>query len=133
MTVELGVAFPALLVVALIVTNAMLFFSECAAFDREACDAIRVYATAPAYGSGQLQSCAQIEQALAREFDRPYLNVGVSCEGAEFDFVRYRATLRFSPTLFGMGMRSSVFGAVLPELVHETSLVVDAYKPGVFL
>ena len=131
MTVELAVAFPVLIIVALIATNATLFLSECAAFDRLACDAVRAFATAPAYGSGVQQSCADVEQALQGQFARPYLAVSVSCENAGFDFVRFRATLRFTPTLFGMGMRSEVFGVSLPALLHETTYVVDTYKPGV--
>lgn len=44
MTVELAVVFPALLAVAVIAVNALLFFSECAAFDRVAREAVRLHA-----------------------------------------------------------------------------------------
>lgn len=47
MTVELAVAFPVVVAVAVIAMNALLFLSECAAFDRVARDAVRVHATSP--------------------------------------------------------------------------------------
>ena len=50
MTVELAVALPVLLAVAAIAVNALLFFSECAAFDVASRDAVRIHAASPAYG-----------------------------------------------------------------------------------
>ena len=81
MTVELAVVFPALLAVAVIAVNALLFFSECAAFDRVAREAVRLHAASPAYGQGLEQSCAQVaqtvEQALVAQADgADYLGVG---------------------------------------------------------
>ena len=52
MTVEFVVAFPAMLAIALVAMNALLFFSECASFDRLARQSICVHAAAPAYGKG---------------------------------------------------------------------------------
>ena len=102
MTVELAVVFPALLAVAVIAVNALLFFSECAAFDR-----------------------------VAR--DRPYLGTRVAVEGTADGHARFTATIEFSPTLFGLGLKSSVLGVALPRLEHAVSLTVDPYKPGMLL
>ena len=128
MTVELAVVFPVLLAVAVIAVNALLFFSECAAFDRVAREAVRVHAASPACGQGLEQSCA-----LVSAFDRPYVGTRVAVEGTAGGHARFTATIEFSPTLFGLGLQSSVFGVSLPHLEHAVSLTVDPYKPGVLL
>ena len=48
MTVQLAVAMPVLIIVAVIAVNALAFFAECAVFDRVAHEAVRVHAAAPA-------------------------------------------------------------------------------------
>ena len=131
MTVELAVAFPVLIAVAVICVNAITFFSECAVFDRAAHEAVRVHAASPAYGQGPDQSCALVEQELRSLFDAENLDVSVARSGASYDFDRYTATLSFAPTLFGMGLRDEIFGVSMPRLVHSTDYVVDVYKPGV--
>ena len=133
MTVEMAVAFPVLIVVAAIAMNAVLFFSECAQFDRLARQAVRVHATAPAYGANAATSCAAVEQELKAAFARPYVQVSVARAETALGFDRYTATIEFSPTLFGMGLRDQVFGVPLPHLVHEVSYTVDTYKPGVLI
>lgn len=133
MTVELAVAFPVLIVVAVVATNALLFFSECAAFDNAFRDAVRIHATSPAYGQGVEQSRAQVASDLAASFDRPFETTQVSVEGAAAGHTRFTATLEFSPTLFGLGLKSSVFGVALPSLNHTASFVVNCYKPGVIV
>lgn len=52
---------------------------------------------------------------------------GAAAEGHD----RFTATLTYRPTLFGLGMRSSVLGVPIPPLSHRASMVVDCYKPGV--
>ena len=114
--------------------NAMLFFSECAAFDRLARNAVRAFATSPAYGEDSSQSCSAALGAIEEGMgiaDKDYLEASVSVASESFGQKRFRATLRFTPTLFGMGLKSSVFGVSLPQLEHSTELVVDVYKPGV--
>ena len=133
MTVELAVVFPALLAVAVIAVNALLFFSECAAFDRVAREAVRVHAASPACGQGLEQSCALVSQTVEQAFDRPYVGTRVAVEGTAGGHARFTATIEFSPTLFGLGLKSSVFGVALPHLEHAVSLTVDPYKPGVLL
>lgn len=133
MTVELAVAMPVLIVVALIAVNACTFFVDCALFDRVAHDAVRVHAASPGYRQTTAQSCSLIEQEIRAVLDDPNLNVSVTCEHALFDFERFVATLEYSPTLFGIGMRSSVFGVEMPRASHTTALTVDVYKPGVII
>ena len=133
MTVELAVVFPVLIAVAVIAVNALLFFSECAAFDRVAREAVRVHAASPAYGQGLEQGCAQIAQTVEQACDRPYTATRVAVEEVNGGHAKFTATIEFSPTLFGMGLKSSVLGVALPHLQHAVSLVVDPYKPGVLL
>lgn len=133
MTVEFAVAFPVFVIVAVIAVNALLFFSDCAAFDRLARDAVRTYAASPAYGQSIEGSIALIEDALGESFSRENLSVDVMAEGASSGHTRFTATIRFSPTLFGLGLRSSVFGVGLPALEHSVAMTVDSYKPGVLL
>lgn len=131
MTVELVVALPALIIVAVIAVNVLTFLVDCAEFDRVAHSAVRIHAVSPAGGQGPAQSCANVQGEIESALDARNLSVSVSHSSIGADLDEYRATLRYSPTLFGMGMRSSVFGVAMPELVHETTYVVDAYKPGV--
>ena len=133
MTVEMAVVFPVLVIVAAISVNAVLFFSECAQFDRLARQAVRVHATAPAYGESPDTCCAAVEEELRSAFDRPYLQVSVTRAATGLDFDEYTAVLEFSPTLFGMGLRDQVFGVSLPRLTHTVVYTVDTYKPGVFI
>lgn len=131
MTIELAVAMPVLIIVAVISVNALTFFADCAAFDRVAHDAVRVHAASPAYGQGPDQSCALVEQAIRAAVDRENIDVSVSHGTTGFDFDQYTATIVFHPTLFGLGLRSEVFGVPLPTLSHSTTYVVDSYKSGV--
>lgn len=133
MTVELAVVFPVLLIVAVVAVNALLFFSECAAFDNAFRDAVRVHATSPAYGQGVEQGTAAVQSALAEAFDRPFESVRVAAEGSSGGHTRFVATLEFTPTLFGMGLRTSVLGVSLPPLTHRVEFTADRYKPGVLL
>ena len=133
MTVELAVAMPVLIIVAVVAVNAMTFLGDCAAFDRIAHDAVRIHAAAPAYGQGAEQSAALVQQEITAAMGRDNLEVSVTHAGTGADFDEYRATLSYAPTLFGMGLRSEVFGVSMPKLVHETAYVVDTYKPGVIL
>ena len=57
MTVELAVALPVLIIVAVIAVNALTVFADCAAFDRAFRQTVRAYATAPAYGESPEAAC----------------------------------------------------------------------------
>lgn len=130
-TVELALALPVAIAIALIAVNALLFFSECAAFDRAFRGAVRVHATSPAYGQDVGESCALIDQTLEAAFPADYLETEVSSSGGGVGHVTFTGTISFSPTLFGRGPVESVFGVSLPRLSHSVSMTVDQYKPGV--
>ena len=133
MMVELAVMMPVLIIVAVIAVNAVTFFSECAAFDRIARNAIRIQATSPAYGQGAEESASLVRQTIddaMRLSEKDYLDLGVSVSGRADGKSAFRATLSFSPTLFGMGLKSSVFGVTLPKIEHATELTVEPYRPG---
>lgn len=133
MTIEFAVALPVLIVVAVIASNALLFFSECASFDRVAREAVRVCAASPAYGQGLEQSRAQVQSFIDESFSAPYLSSEVGVSGGGLGHATFTATLEFSPTLFGLGLRDEVFGVALPRLKHVATMTVDVYKPGVVL
>lgn len=133
MTVEFLIAFPVMIIVAVISLNAVLFFSECAAFDRLARQAICTYAAAPSYGGGCSQIIGDVQEDLQLAFDRDYLDVSVSSSGGALGYVTYTATLNFTPTLVGRNFSGAVFGVSIPPLKHEVSLVVDPYKPGAII
>lgn len=132
-TVEFAVVFPVLIIVAVIAVNALLFFSECALFDRVSREAVRVHATSPAYGQGLEQSCALVEGTLSAACSHSNVSTRVSVEGVQGGHAAFTATLEFAPTLFGLGLKSEVFGIALPKLTHHARFVVDSYKPGVLL
>ena len=132
-TVELMVVLPVMLLIALIVVNAMLFISDCAAFDRLACQAVRVHAASPGYGQDAQRSCALVEDQLARAFDEENLSVEVSVKSGSGGTLSFHARLEFTPTLFGLGLREQILGVSLPALSHEAVYVVDPFKPGVIV
>ena len=131
MTIELAVALPVLLVVAMVSVNALVFFDQCAVFDRAAHQAVRVHAASPAYGQTPSMSCSLAQADIESALGGKNVSVSVTCASAGRNLERYTARLEFSPTLFGMGLRSSVFGVSMPRLVHTSEYVVDSYKPGV--
>ena len=131
MTIELAVALPVLIAVAVIAVNVMTFFSECAVFDRVARDAVRVHAAAPAYKQGVGQSVALIDKTIRSQLSAPNLAISVTHGVTGADLDEYVMTLEYSPTLFGRGLRSEVFGVRMPRLKHEARCVIDSYKPGV--
>lgn len=133
MTLEFAVAFPVFIIVAAIAVNALLFFSECAAFDRIAKEAVRIHAASPAFGQTTEQSIALIEETIQMSFEKDYLTCSVGCAGNILGQTTYTATLDFKPNLFGMGFKDAIFGVPLPSLTHSTSLTVDRYKPGVVI
>lgn len=133
MTVEFAVAFPVMIIVAVVAVNALLFFGECAAFDRIARDSVRVHAASPAYGQTTEQTRALVAQAVEESLAADNVTAAVAVAGQSPGLTTFTATLRFFPTLFGLGLKSSVFGVELPCLEHSVSMTVDAYKPGVVI
>ena len=78
MTVEFVVAFPAMMAIALIAVNAVLFFSDCASFDRLFRNSVCAYAASPAYEQGVEQSCSLVETALNDGMGRDNLQIAVA-------------------------------------------------------
>ncbi len=130
MTVELCVVLPVVIAIAVIAVNALSFFGYCAEFDRVARNAVRTYATAPAYGASTDSAVSQVETALEEAFDATNLECEVQASRDHRGFESYEMTLRYRPTLFGLGLRSEVFGVPMPALSHESRLTVCPYKPG---
>lgn len=133
MTVEFVAMFPVAIVVGLIAVNAVLFFSECASFDRVFRSSVCALAASPSYGQGVDESCARVQAELSETFDADHLEVAVASSGTAGSTVTFTGTLLFSPTLFGHGSLTGAFGVSFPSLVHEESIAVDVYKPGVIL
>lgn len=130
MTVELCVVFPVIIVIAVIATNAMAFFGNCAEFDRVGRNAVRTFAAVPAHGADTASAQAQVQAALEGALDADNLDVSVASSRDFRGYEEYVMDLRFHPTLFGMGMKQEVFGVALPALTHESRIVVNPYKPG---
>ena len=133
MTIELAIVMPVLIAVSVISVNALTFFSDCAVFDRVACEAVRLHAAAPGYGQDVSSIVALIGETIDAQMDAPNLEVSVAHGVTGFDLDEYTAKLEYHPTLFGLGLRSSVFGVALPSLTHEVRYVIDSYKPGVIV
>jgi Flp pilus assembly protein TadG len=133
MTIEFVVCFPVMLVVALIAINALLFFSECASFDRNFREATVSYASSPSYGQTVDNSCAKIKTSIEKVCNGDLVSVDVASSGIEGGLVTFTGTLSFTPTLFGAGSLSSAFGVSFPRLTHQNQIVVDCYKPGVVI
>lgn len=132
MTVEFVALFPAMLVIALLATNALLFLSECASFDRVFRNAVCTYAPSPGYQKGTDQSVASVQAALDASFDQEYFDCSVTASGQSDGLYTFEGILTFHPTLFGSGSLGSVFGVSFPVITHSNTLSVDVYKPGVF-
>lgn len=130
MTIEFMAMLPVMIAVACIGMNAVTFFSECAAFDIQAKNAIRTYASSPGYGQDTQVAVGKIATALESSFCGNALNVSVEARNAGSGMTTYDATLSYAPNLFGMGLRDSVLGVSLPRLHHTASLTVRSYKPG---
>ena len=131
MTVELCVVFPVLIVLAVIAVNALLFFGECAEFDRVGRSAVRTFAAVPSHGQESDAASAKVQSALEQSLANDNLEFEVSSSRDYRGYDEYVMTMTFHPTLFGMGLKEEVFGVPLPSLSHQTRLVVNPYKPGI--
>ena len=130
MSVEMAVAMPAILAVALVALNAMLFMGECASFDRLAYEAVRTCAASPAYGTGAQSAAGSVQAQLAASFAHDFESVDVQVEGASPGYLTYTATLEFRPMLFGKAIDAGAFGMRMPTVQHRVRVVIDSYKTG---
>lgn len=133
MTIEFALLFPVMLVIALIACNSILFFSECASFDRIFRESVCVFAPSPSSEETTSQICAHIEEALAQASERDYLSCSVSASEGQNGLTTYTATLAFTPTIFGAYPLRRVFDVELSPIEHAITMTVDSYKPGVFV
>lgn len=134
MMVELCVVFPVVVVIALIAVNALTFFGDCARFDRLAHNSIRVASSSPNHSLSSADQIgedvlAQLNEGMAEGNLDISINVSVTVE----NYMRYEMELVYHPTLFGLSMRSEIFGVSLPSLSHRIEYTVDPYRAGAFL
>lgn len=130
MMVELCMLLPVVIVIAVIVVNAIMFFGDCAKFDRISRNAACAVAASPSYGWNPGQSAAEIQAQVESEMSASNLTSSVDVFVDSNGMETYRATLRFRPTLFGLGLNTEVLGVPLPSLTHTSSITVSPYKPG---
>lgn len=130
-TVELAVVLPVAIVVAVVAVNALAFFGTCASFDRVARQAICTWGAAPAASQEVDVAAQQVRDELERVVGAPHVSVSVRSEAAPQGLTTFTARLEYLPTLFGLGLRHEIFGVPLPPLVHEVTMAVDVYRPGV--
>lgn len=131
MTVELCAVFPVVIVIAAILFNALVFFGNCAAFDRISRNEIRVYA------SSISDPTSNVTSKIADSVKEKIGEGSVECESDgdvhSGGYVTFSLTYEYLPTLFGMDIRSDIFGVSLPAIRHTTKLTVDTYSPGKWL
>ncbi len=130
MSVELVIVLPVVIIIALIVVNALTFFSDCASFDRVARNAVRICATSPAYGQDLDQSIEQVSALVENAVTATNEESSVAASKNGLGYTSFTLTLSYYPTLFGLGLRSEVFGVSLPSIDHCVSIVIDPYSPG---
>lgn len=129
MTVELCIVFPVAIVIAVIAVNALLFFGQCSSFDRAARNAVRVIAASPPMKEAPADLAARIEAMVEAELRLDAGTVECVALAADDGVDRFRITHSFAPTLFGMGLRTQIWGVPVPKLSHATELALDRYAP----
>lgn len=130
MTVELAVAFPVLIIVAVVMVNALSFAGECARFDRISRNSLRTETSTPSIDESTSASCSRVKEVLDEEFRADNESVEVSILQEKDFCVEFECELKWYPTLFGMGLKSEVFGVHMLELSHKNSLVIDPHRAG---
>lgn len=142
MVVEMAVAIPVVIVMALVVVNLMRFVGSCARFDRVSLDAVLTQGVSPEGEQDMASGVASVESALAASMsDVSSCTVEVRAEPVMRDgrasvfslapaLTRFTCTLRFSPWPSHLSVGGIDAGVPL-QLVHERSIVVDRYRSGV--
>lgn len=134
MMVELCVIFPVVMIIALIAFNTLVFFGDCARFDRLVHNGIRIAASSPSTSLANFDrigedALAQVESEMQGDNTEVSMTVSVTAE----NYLRYETELVYHPTLFGIGMRQEIFGVSLPNLTHRVEYTIDPYRAGQFL
>lgn len=130
-TVELAVVLPVVIIVAVIAINALSFLGACAAFDRIAHQAVCALGPSPASGQSASSVAAEVSAAVENQVGADNVAVSVTAREDWGGMTWFTARLEYWPTLFGLGLRQSVFGVPLSPLVHETTFAVMRYQPGI--
>ena len=138
MTVELAVALPVLLTVALIAVNAATFFGQCAAFDNLFCDAVRAHGASPAYGQSTQESAELVRIKLGGGVpagEPGGVREHGGCGVGPYALYRRPAVRSHAVRLPPAPLRSEVFGGILPPPGAQGARIRGGccHKPGVLL
>lgn len=133
MTVELCVVLPVVIVIAVVLVNTLWFASDCASFDRVARNCVRIEGVSPRIRDSVEEVQSKIESTLKGSFDGKNQSVRVWTSGKVNNIQQYTCELTWSPTIFGLDLKDSIFGVHISGLKHEVVLSIFPYKPGDFL
>ena len=139
-TVEFAIVAPVLIVLALIVYNLMLFASACARFDRVAPDIVVAHAVSPAGEDAGSSSVETVRRELEAAMDGYDVEVSVEVDAGGEDggsmlalvgsLRTYTCAIEMAPRPGGLSIAGVDLGAPA-LLVHERSVTVDPWRPGV--
>lgn len=139
-TVEFAIVAPVLIVLALIVYNLMLFASACARFDRIAPDIVVAHAVSPAGEDAGSTSAETVRRELEAAMDGYDVEVSVEVDaggedgGSMLSLVgslrTYTCAIKMAPRPGGLSIAGIDLGAPA-MLVHERSVTIDPWRPGV--
>lgn len=115
---------PAVMIIAAIVFNALVFFSYCAEFDRAFRNATRVWVTAPPAAMDLHSAVEQLDYQVWFDAagDNPAISFEYEMDGS--GLVTVTAVMEYRPTLFGLQTRHELFGVRLPALHHTAQMTV---------
>ena len=147
MAVEMVVLMPIMLAVVGITINLLVYFGDCARFDRVAAEAVRTQAASPGYsGYGSTSRAQAVKAQIERSFaGSKHLSFTVSAtggaggggsagggKGVSFSLnprlETYVCVMSYRPWGFG----DSFFGVRFSGIPHTRQYVIDPYRPGVF-
>jgi len=133
-TIELVLAIPAMILLAVVAYNCLVFFSEASQFDRSFRNAVRVYAVSPSSSQSTSSTLGEICSEVTRSLgNNTQLSVHAEAHNAAGGLTSFTGTLIYRPTLFGQPLRSRLFGYYLSAVTHTTTLTVSTFKAGVFI
>jgi Flp pilus assembly protein TadG len=130
-SIEMAFLLPLALVVALIAVNALVFFEECARFDRTVRQTVVALGSTPSAGQTTEALTQQVSAVLNAQYEESPIEIEIAAQKRSDGLISYTAEMAYQPTLFGLPFRTSVFGVMFPTLRHSTNMVVDVYRPGV--
>lgn len=146
-TVEAAVVFPVLLVAALMAFNVMSFGAAAARFDRVAPDIVLAHGASPVTGGDASIAPERIAQAIEEELAYAMEGHPVKVEVSPGEagatgttgalrfspgLAAYRCTLRYATWPGPFSIAGIDLGAPL-ELVHDRTMVIDPWRPGVVM